>query len=83
MNSCTTQVEAQNLPSDEQKKQWMMSCLTGITENGPTPRAAPAEQHNKVCEQQRDYLKLSGGEGDNFLKACVERNDALLRQTGG
>jgi hypothetical protein len=83
MNSCTTQVESQNLPSDEQKKQWMMACLTGTTGTGPTPRAAPAEQHQKVCEQQRDYLKLSGGEGANFITACVERNTALLRKKGG
>ncbi|MGQ4273364.1 hypothetical protein [Terrihabitans sp. B22-R8] len=83
MVSCTSQAEAQSLPSDEQKKQFVMACLTGAAGKGPAAKAAPAEQQRQVCEQQRDHLELAGGEGENFVQACVKRNDDLLRQTPG
>lgn len=82
MSSCTTQVESQNLPSDEQKKQWMMACLTGKTGTGPVPRAVDAQTQEKVCKEQHDHLELTGGEGENFSAACRERNEALLREGG-
>ncbi|MFC5068025.1 hypothetical protein [Flaviflagellibacter deserti] len=74
MWSCTTQVEEMNLQDNEQKKQWMMACLTGIAGTPPGPGKVPEEQQAKICTQQADYLKLSGGERDNWLKACSERN---------
>jgi hypothetical protein len=82
MWSCTTQVENQKLPSDEQKKQWMMACLTGATGTGPTPRAVDAQTQEKICKEQHDELELTGGEGENFLTACRARNEALLREGG-
>jgi hypothetical protein len=79
LQSCTSQVEQQNLQTDEQKKQWMMSCLTDVTGTGPTARAAPAEEHAKVCQEQSEYLKLQGGEAENFVKACNARNERLMQ----
>ncbi len=74
MWSCTTQVEEMNLQDAEQEKQWMMACLTGIAGAGIRPGKIPAEQQVTICNQQADYLKLSAGERDNWLKACNERN---------
>lgn len=76
--SCTSQVERQSLNTERQKNQWLMHCLTGKAGSGPANRSVPAAQQAEVCRQQAAYLKLSGGEGENFVTACIKRNDDLL-----